>query len=70
MEKMEYFSVLNRTSGLNSTHEDETKHNPLMAHYKNLLIQIIQMGQICQNDMIQNKDIFQIVATWLQFSTE
>ena len=42
----------------------------LMAHYKNLLIQIIHMAHICENDMIQIKDMFQIVATWLQFSTE
>ena len=42
----------------------------LMAHYKNLLIQIMLIAHICQNDMIQLKDMFQIVATWLQFSTE
>ena len=42
----------------------------LMAHYENLLIQIIHMAHICENDMIQIKDMFQIVATWLQFSTE
>ena len=42
----------------------------LMAYYKNLLIQIIHMAHICENDMIQIKDMFQIVATWLQFSTE
>ena len=42
----------------------------LMAHYKNLLIQIIHMAHICENDMIQIKDMFQIVAAWLQFSTE
>ena len=42
----------------------------LMADYKNLLIQIIHMAHICENDMIQIKDMFQIVATWLQFSTE
>ena len=28
------------------------------------------MAHICENDMIQIKDMFQIVATWLQFSTE
>ena len=42
----------------------------LMAHYKNLLIQIVNMAHICENDMIQLKDMFQIVAMWLQFSTE
>ena len=42
----------------------------LMADYKNLLIQIIHMAHICENDMIQIKDMFQIVAAWLQFSTE
>ena len=42
----------------------------LMAHYKNLSIQIIHMAHVCKNDMIQIKDMFQIVATWLQFSTE
>ena len=42
----------------------------LTAHYKNLLIQIIHMTYICENDMIQIKDTFQIVATWLQFSTK
>ena len=42
----------------------------LMAHYKKLLIQIIHMAHICENDMIQIKEMFQIVATWLQFSTE
>ena len=42
-------------------------HTP---HYEKLLIQIIHMAHICENDMIQIKDMFQIVATWLQFSTE
>ena len=42
----------------------------LMAHYKNLLIQIIHMAHICKNDMIQIKDMFQIVAMFLQFSHE
>ena len=42
----------------------------LMAHYKNLLIQFIHMAHICENGMIQIKDVFQIVAMWLQFSTE
>ena len=42
----------------------------LMAHYKKLLIQIVHMSHICENDMIQIKDMFQIVARWLQFSTE
>ena len=42
----------------------------LMAHYEKLLIQIIHMAHICENDMIQIKDMFQIVATWLEFSTE
>ena len=42
----------------------------LMAHYGKLLIQIIHMGHIYENDMIQIKDMFQIVAMWLQFSTE
>ena len=35
----------------------------LMAHYEKLLIQIVNMGHICENDMIQIKDMFQIVAT-------
>ena len=39
-------------------------------YYEKLLIQIVNMGHICENDMIQIKDMFQIVATWLQFSTE
>ena len=39
-------------------------------HYKKLLIQIVHMAHICKNDMIQIKDMFQIVTTWLQFSTE
>ena len=42
----------------------------LMADYKNLLIQIIHMAHIFENDVIQIKDMLQIVATWLQFSTE
>ena len=41
-----------------------------MPHYEKLLIQIVNMAHICENDMIQIKDMFQIVATWLQFSTE
>ena len=41
----------------------------LMAHYKNLLIQIILMAHVCEYDNIQLKDMFQIVAMWLQFST-
>ena len=42
----------------------------LMAHNENLLIQIVNMAHIYENDMIQIKDMFQIVAMWLQFSTE
>ena len=42
-------------------------HTP---NYEKLLIQIVNMGHICENDMIQIKDMFQIVATWLQFSTK
>ena len=41
-----------------------------MPHYEKLLIQIVNMAHICENDMIQVKDMFQIVATWLQLSTE
>ena len=41
-----------------------------MPHYEKLLIQIVNMAHICENDMIQLKDMFQIVATWLQLSTE
>ena len=41
-----------------------------MPHYEKLLIQIVNMAHICENDMIQLKDMFQIEATWLQFSTE
>ena len=41
-----------------------------MPHYEKLLIQIVNMAHICENDMIQIKDMFQIVNTWLQFSTE
>ena len=29
----------------------------LMAHYKNLLIQIMHMAHICEDDMIQIKDL-------------
>ena len=42
----------------------------LMANYENLLIQIILMAHICWKGTIQIKDMFQIVATWLQFSTK
>ena len=42
-------------------------HTP---HYEKLLIQIVHMAHICENDMIQIKGMFQIVAIWLQFSTE
>ena len=42
----------------------------LMAHYKKLLIQIVNMAHICEYDMIQIDDMFQIVAMWLQFSIE
>ena len=42
----------------------------LMAHYEKLLIQIVNMAHICENDMIQIKEKFQIVGMWLQFSTE
>ena len=41
-----------------------------MANYKNILIRIILTAHICENDVVQLKDMFQIVATWLQFSTE
>ena len=42
----------------------------LMARYEKLLIQIIHMAHICENDMILIKDMFQIVATCLQFILE
>ena len=48
----------------------ESSQSKYVAHYKYLLIQIILMTHICENDMIQIKDMFEIVATWLQFSTE
>ena len=35
-----------------------------------LLIQIVHMAHICENNMIQIKHMFQIVATGLLFSTE
>ena len=38
--------------------------------YEKLLIQLVNMGHVCENDMIQIKDKFQIVAMRLQFSTE
>ena len=41
-----------------------------MPHYEKLLIQIVNMAHICENDMIQIKDMFQIVAKWLQLSKE
>ena len=41
-----------------------------MPHYEKLLIQKVLMAHICKNDTLQLKDMFQIVATWLQFSTE
>ena len=41
-----------------------------MPHYEKLLIQIVHMPHICENDMLQIKDMFQIVAMWLQFSTK
>ena len=41
-----------------------------MPHYEKLLIQIVNMAHICENDMIQIKEMFQIVATWLQLSME
>ena len=34
-----------------------------MPHYEKLVIQIVNMAHICENDMIQIKDMFQIVAT-------
>ena len=34
-------------------------HTP---NYEKLLIQIVDMANICENDMIQIKDMFQIVA--------
>ena len=42
-------------------------HTP---NYEKLLIQIVNMGHISKNDMIEIKDMLQIVATWLEFSTE
>ena len=41
-----------------------------MPHYENLLIQIVLTPHICEKDTLHIKDMFQIVATWLQFSTE
>ena len=58
-------------SSINSvTSVTQSKYVVLMAHYEKLLIQIINMAHICENDTIQIKDMFQIVATWLQSSTE
>ena len=42
-------------------------HTP---NHEKLLIQIIHMSHVCKHDMIQIKDMFQIVATRLQYSTE
>ena len=39
-----------------------------MAHIK--LLDPILMAHVCEYDNIQLKDMFQIVAMWLQFSTE
>ena len=55
------------THGSDKTHMIQIVHMP---HYEKLLIKIVNMGHICENDMIQIKDMFQIVAIWLQFSTE
>ena len=41
-----------------------------MPQYEKLLIQIVHMAHICKNEMLQIKDMFQIVARWLQFSNE
>ena len=41
-----------------------------MAHYKNISIQIVHMARIGENDMIQIKDMYQMVPAWLQFGTE
>ena len=37
----------------------------LMAHYEKLLIQIIHMAHVCENDMIQIKDMFQRVTAFV-----
>ena len=42
-------------------------HTP---NYEKLLIQIVNMGHVCEKDMIQIKDMFQIEVMWLQFSRE
>ena len=34
----------------------------LMSQYEKLLIQIVNIAHICEKDMIQIKDMFQIVA--------
>ena len=47
-----------------------TIHIVHMPHYENLLIQIVLTPHICEKDTLHIKDMFQIVATWLQFSTE
>ena len=55
-------------------HLAQTKLNKIqivhVPHHEKLLIQIVHMAHICKNDIIQIKDMFQIVATQLQFSTE
>ena len=44
-----------------------------MASYEKLLIKIVHNSWLIfvkKNNMIQIKDMFQIIAMWLQFSTE
>ena len=41
-----------------------TIQNVHAPHYEKLLIQIQGKPHICENDLWQMKDMFQIVATW------
>ena len=45
----------------------QIEHTP---NFEKLLIQMVNMAHICENGMIQIKDMFQIQATWLQIGTE
>ena len=64
------FSILSATAL--KTPPPDNYSPPCTQNYsiKKILIQSVNMAHICENDMIQIKDMFQIVATWLLFSTE
>ena len=54
----------------NKTQNNLNSAQPQLIIKTIALLKIVNTVYICENDMAPMKDMFQIVATWLQFSSE